>query len=189
MRNNGIDQTKIICIDFSEKRDIDGCGLVWAAEYEDYGSNRIIIVPDERFFVPGFPGTYLAIKPKGYKKPISYFEEYPVYKAKVFNLTPEIKNNIAVYRSDFFIPVCFMKKNDCTVVFRPSTHKNKNEFALIWINNELEREKSERYLKKNISFTKLRVNSLCVIEIEAERGEKQEEFEKKITQSINYCKG
>lgn len=131
----------------------------------------------------------MAIKPRGYKIPVSYFKEYPVYKTKIFDLMPEIRENIAIYKAAFFIPFCFMKKNDYTVVLRPSNYKNKNEFAMIWVSDSIVREKLERYFRKNIPFTGLSITSSEVINIEAEQGEGQEGFEKKIIDSINYYKG
>lgn len=189
MNGNGNDQTKIICAEFIEKQNIEGLGLVWAAEYEDYGCDRIVIVPDERFFVPSEKGFYVAVKPKGYRSCNSYHKGLLVYRTKVFEMIPTnvTENNISIFESDFYIPPCFMKRGDYNVFFR--TTKIKNQFALIWINDEEMREKIYRHFRKNIPYTNLQINSYDLITIEAECQESQEGLEKKIINSITYCKG
>lgn len=190
MNGNGNDQqTKIICVEFNEKIKIDGLGLVWAAEYEDYGGDRIVIIPDARFFVPSIKGSYVAVKPKGYRSCNSYHKGLLVYQTKIFEMIPVniTENGISIFESDFYVPPCFMKKGDYNVFFR--TTKIKNQFALIWISDEDMREKIFRYLRKNVPYTNLQINSFELITIEAEFGESRKGLETKIINSITYCKG
>lgn len=184
--NNGNDRIKIICLKFIEKKLINGLGLVWAAGHEDYGSEKIVIVPDEKYFIPEIPEIYLAIKPRGFEKPISHFEGHSVYKTKIFNLTPEEtkENRIAIYESDFFVPPCFLKKNDYSVLFRITNIKN--QFALIWIKNEEIRGKIFRHLRKNVPYANLQINLSDLIAVEGESGESRKGLEEKIINSINY---
>lgn len=181
---------KMICLNFSERKLLDGVGIVWMATHDDCNDGKIIVIPDQKYFVPQQKGVYVALKPKSFGMINTCHDGLLVYKTKVFNMQPKriTEKGISVFESDFFVPPCYIKLGYYNVFFRITDKKEqRSKYALIWIAETEVREKVLRYFRKNVSFSSLQLNMSDIITIESEPEENQETFEKCAIDSISYC--
>jgi len=176
-----------ICIKFEKQIIIEGVGLVWAAEYIDYSGEKIIIVPENSLFKPLLSSKYLVQRPKGFEEASAYYCKQPVYKKRILEIPLQriAENDIYIYKSEFYVPKCTIRTNGLSVFLRPA--KNKNHFALMWIEEENTRAKVFDHIKNNIPHSMLMMNKFDAITIEGSNGESIENLEKNIINSINCC--
>lgn len=187
---NGLLQNKNICVEFRQIQ-INEKGIFWAADFTDYSSEKIIIIPEDPFFKPTPYIKYIAIRPKGFEQVFAQYNGLPVHKAKILKiiLSRVTEKNISIYKCNFYVPKCALDREELCVFLRRST--GRNLFSMIWIKDEELRKKIYDHLVDVGSIgANLEKNSFGAITMEGKPEENITDFEERIINVINnHLKG